>query len=260
MAMPDQLPLAGRHLLVTRPEGQADRLAQQLRILGADVSAIPLLGIERLEPDAEARQALLDLDRIDIVIFISRNAAREGLHAIGQYWPQWPIGPQVLAVGRGTAAELEQGGLTALTPMEETSEGLLALPQLQDVNGKRILVVRGLGGREMLAEHLRERGARVEYAQVYRRILPDQAPGQLSALLNNKMPDVVLLSSGAALDHWQDLAGARALEPALLVVSTRTEHEARLRGATRLIVSRGARDADVVEALCHWAHQGTTSA
>lgn len=257
--MPEARPLEGLHLLVTRPQEQGQRLASTLQALGARTSLVPLLGIETLDPDQDTRQALLDLDRFEVVVFISRNAARAGLDAIAQYWPQWPIGLQVMAVGRSTAAELEAAGLRVITPAEETSEGLLALPELQAVAGKRILIIRGLGGRETLAEHLRQRGARVEYAQVYRRILPREAAPHLEDLLAGPPPDVVLLSSGEALAHWQDLAGDKAMTPALLVVSARIEEEARAGGATRTILSRGARDADVVEALCHWAQQRTSS-
>lgn len=253
-------PLRGHTVLVTRPAGQGERLTQQLRHQGALVEHVPLLDIQSIEPDEPSRQAIMHLDRFDTLIFISTNAARWGIHAIDSYWPQWPVGQAILAVGQSTAAILEAKGLRVVTPAQESSEGLLALPELNG-DAHRVLIVRGQGGREALSEQLQRRGATVQYAEVYRRQMPEAVQQRLMALLRTARLDVVLITSAEALGYWLECAGDYALVPWLLVASSRLADIARTRGARRLIVSEGARDDDVVRALQQWVkNQAAASA
>lgn len=241
------IPLSGLHVLNTRPAHQAVELSTALRDAGARVSELPLIEIRTLEPDAEARSLLLDLDRCDAVFFVSANAARLGLDAVAGFWPQWPLGVCVYAVGARTAAVLHDAALSVSVPAQADSEGLLAMPELQDMHGRRCLVFRGDGGRELLPETLRARGARVDVLALYRRVLPADATAQWQAL-HRDTPQLVILTSPDALRHWQRIAGEDALAPQWLVVSARMRAQAEAAGA-RVIEASGADTASIMAAL-----------
>ncbi|MGH8456650.1 MAG: uroporphyrinogen-III synthase, partial [Stenotrophobium sp.] len=163
-----QLPqsLAGLRVLVTRPAHQADNLCRLIATLGGRPLRLPLLDIVPV-PHAAGAQRLLDAARgFDWWIFTSTNAV-EYARSLAQ--GDWPA--QLAAVGLATAAALEAGGHVVTTPLGAySSEGLLELPQFQEIAGQSILLVTGEGGLEALAPVLRARGARVEVAAVYRRV------------------------------------------------------------------------------------------
>jgi uroporphyrinogen-III synthase len=247
--------LAGLHILNTRPAGQAEELSTLLREAGARVTELPLLVIEPLPLDAHARQTLLDLDRYDYCCFVSVNAARLGLEAVAGFWPQWPHRLPAIATGRSTAAVLDAAGLCVLCPGQEDSEGVLALPELADVAGKRFLLLRGEDGRELLADTLRARGARVDVLALYRRQLPAPSLAQWQAL-PPPAPDWVILSSPAAWRHWQQLAGAAATAVGLLVVSTRLQAQVQAAGARTVLLAGGAGSDAIKACLCRWRGAG----
>ena len=130
----------------------------------------PALLIEPLPVTAAMRRTLMDLDLYHGVFFASPNAARLALSAMADLWPQWPVGVHWLAVGRATAAELGQWQLTAEVPASGfNSEAVLALPCLQDIQEKKVLLCRGETGRELLAQTLQARGAEGSSLAFYRR-------------------------------------------------------------------------------------------
>jgi uroporphyrinogen-III synthase len=159
------------HVLVTRPEGQQHALLAALRQAGHDVSYAPSLRIEASDLSAVERRYLEDIDHYHAVIFISRNAAEFALAHLDAMWPQWPVGVNWLAVGEATAATLTQAGLQPEHPPEGfNSEALLAMPCLQNVADKKVLLLRGEGGREVLGPTLRERAERLDEVVLYRRV------------------------------------------------------------------------------------------
>lgn len=239
--------LAGLRVLNTRPAHQAAGLTRALAAAGARVDELPLIEIRPLPLAPEDERLLLDLDRYDGVFFVSANAARLGLDAIAGYWPQWPWRLPAYAVGERTAAVLRAAALDAVLPARADSEGLLALPALQAVAGQRFLLLRGDGGRELLPETLRARGARVDVLALYSRALPATAAAAWGALAATP-PDVVVLTSPDALRHWQQVAGAAATVPLWLVVSPRMADAALAAGA-RLRLAAGADDASLLAAL-----------
>lgn len=170
--------LGGAGILVTRAADQAGALASAIEGAGGTPVCFPALEI-RCEPVGAIGSRIADLGEPDIVVFVSPNAARCGARALAA-WPQ----ARVAAVGPATAASLETaGGDTAILPPGEfDSEGLLATPALADVAGRRVIIVRGSGGRERLAAGLRERGAEVAYLDVYRRERPRPAESAVAAL------------------------------------------------------------------------------
>lgn len=232
-------------ILVTRPQAQAEGLLRQVAEQGWRPLAFPLLSIEPLSG------AALDVVGYDWLIFVSRNAVLHGLPRLrGQL-------PRLAVVGKGTAAELARAGLRVdLQPSSSAdSEGLLACPELQRMQGQRVLILRGQGGRPLLADELRQRGAEVDYAEVYRRRPPDQGREALLALW--PQIDLLLTSSTEALENLIALLGdqAQALLAGrdLLVVSPRGLALAQQLGLSRVIQAEGAEDAKVLAAIQRWA-------
>ncbi|MDF3030584.1 MAG: hypothetical protein K0R03_1142 [Moraxellaceae bacterium] len=240
--------LAGLHVLNTRPVRQAAPLSQRLRSAGAQVSELPLIAITPLELSAAQRRLLLELDRYDGVFFISANAARLGLDAVADCWPQWPHRLPAFAIGERTARVLRDAGLAVTVPAQADSEGLLTLPELQAVQDRRFLLFRGVGGRELLADTLRVRGATLDVLELYRRELPAAAAPQWQALQQSGMPDVVILTSPDALRHWQQVAGVAAMVPLWLVASPRMQALAAAAGA-RVQLAGGADEDSLLDAL-----------
>jgi uroporphyrinogen-III synthase len=242
-------------VLVTRPAGQGDELCAALEGAGFSVHSLPLLQLQPLaELDPVQRRRVLDLDQFSHIIFVSSNAVRLGMAWIESCWPQLPLGLHWYAVGEATARELSAHGVRVLTPGSEmTSEGVLALPQLQAVAGQRVLIVKGEGGRATLADSLGRRGARVEELACYRRIPPDLACGELAQKLSQWEIGVVLISSGEGLANLLAL-----LSPAettkfagitLLVPSPRVAQLARAAGFSRVITAENASDSAMLRAL-----------
>ena len=171
------LPLDGRCVLVTRPIQQSAVLAQGIRDAGGNALVFPAIEIQPVADDALARQ----IDRLEectAAIFISPNAAQYGTTAV-RVRREFPPHLTLYALGPGTARELtEQGVHNVIQSGGQDSEALLVLPDLQNIVGQRIVIFRGVGGREWLADNLKARCAHVEYAECYRRVCPaaDTAP------------------------------------------------------------------------------------
>lgn len=234
--------LAGLHVLNTRPAHQASALTRRLQAEGARVTELPLIHIAPLALAPEQQRLLLDLDRYDAVFAVSANAARRGLDAAADYWPQWPHRLPAFAVGERTAQVLRDAGLTVHLPLRPDSEGLLAMRELQQVQGRHFLLFRGEGGRELLVETLRERGAHIDVMELYRRELPAGATTQWQALASGELPQAVILTSPDALRHWRQVAGERALDLCWVVVSPRMRSLAEAAGAQ--VIEAAAADED----------------
>jgi uroporphyrinogen-III synthase len=165
-------PLQGVGVLVTRARAQAADLIAAIENKGGDAICFPVIEIEPRD-EAAIRSAAAKLPQADIAIFVSSNAVMHGL--------AFSAGASKAAIGPATAAAIRASGQnTDISPADGfDSESLLKEPALNDVNGKRIRIIRGSEGRELLAETLRERGATVDYLSVYERVLPKISAGQL---------------------------------------------------------------------------------
>ena len=271
----NELPLAGRRILVTRPAGRQQGLIDAVKARGGEPISLPLLAIEPIAPpvgdshpsdptkdthremgdthretgDTHARPwdaHLLDTHRelrdelrdthnsaresemresegnthttqlgenlshlldYEMLIFVSINAARFGARKIAECGAEISPAAAVLAVGAATARET--AALLDLPvhgpPTGSGSEQLLKLPQLKDVQDRRIAIFRGEGGRELLAEELRRRGAVVDYIEVYRRVPAANAAGQLREILAEGPLDMVIVTSAEALARWREI-------------------------------------------------------
>jgi uroporphyrinogen-III synthase len=245
--------LAGLNIVVTRPREQAHGLMQSIERLGGNALSFPLLEIEPV-PDAQAlHKQLAHLAQADLLIFISPNAVRFGMSAIDAAGGLPPT-VQVAAVGQGSARALRETGIErVIAPTERfDSEGLLALRELQDVTGKRVMILRGDGGRELLGDTLKARGAEVEYVTCYLRRKPELDAAALAAA----GPDAITVTSSEALLHlWEALRGTRLAEAALFVPHPRIAELARQQGWRRIVVS-GAGDDGLIASLVAWADKG----
>ena len=247
-------------VLVTRPADRSAEFAAALTEAGAAVSLQPLLDIaplsspEHSEAMQKSRSLLMNLDSYQQIIFISVNAVHYGLDQIDQYWPQWPLGIQVYAIGAATAAALAERDIAVHHSAQAmNSESLLACADLQHISHSKILIIRGVGGREHLAEQLRQRGAAVDYAECYQRCKPDIDGGQLRSLLLQHSINIVALNSGETLAHFSDLMGEKALTYPVLVPSDRVADLARAQGYQTVIQADNAGTAASLVALKRYA-------
>jgi len=200
--------LAGRRVVVTRPGGQAGHLAALIRAAGGEPVLFPALEILDAE-DLRSVLALIDrLDAFDLAIFISANAVNKALDLV-QVRRAWPAGLRVATVGRGSERALQRRGFAAVIAPGERfdSEALLDLPQLKDVQGKRVVIFRGDGGRELLGDTLSARGAVVEYAECYRRGRPEADVAPLLALAARSELDAFTVTSSEGLANLHDMLG-----------------------------------------------------
>lgn len=190
-------PLAGRGIVITRPAHQAQPLAGLIRAAGGNPILFPVLEILDAE-DLRPLNALIDrLEEFDLAIFISPNAVNKAMNLITAR-RALPPRLKVTAIGRGSVKELRHFGVAnVIAPSQKfDSEALLELPELKDVAGRRVVIFRGDGGRELLGDTLTARGARVEYAECYRRGKPnlDTAP-LMKAWARNELHAITVTSS-----------------------------------------------------------------
>ena len=249
-------------VIVTRPSAQADTLVTALQQLGLEVRRRPLMDIVPLADDARAassglRQHFLDIDQYRAVIAISVNAATCGLEWLDRYWPQLPVGISWYAVGPSTADVLRAEHLPVQMPEERfDSEGVLALPGLQPeaIRGEKVLIWRGVGGRETLASVLRERGAEVDYAELYERQQVSSTSAEWQTLLADR--PLLLLSSSQALDiALAQVPDLPRRVSGVMLPAQRSADMARRYGFSEVLVAASARDEDMLLCLQQWLRQ-----
>ena len=240
-------------LLLTRPAEDCAALAETLAAQGIFSSCLPLLEIAPLPVSEKIRRAITQLPSCSAVIVVSKPAARialdllDGASALTMPW---------FSVGAATAQILLDHGLDANFPADgDDSEALLQLPRLREAisqPGAQVLILRGEGGRELLAERLRERGASVEYLELYRRDLPAYAPDELPRRIAAERLNGLVVSSGQGFEHLRQMAGDAwpTIAPLpLFVPSPRVAELARAAGAQTVVDCRGASAAALLTAL-----------
>lgn len=198
--------LAGVHIAVTRPPEQATKLTAAIAAEGGQVISFPLLDIKGLENLNDFHAAVTPLSQFDWAVFISSNAVQHGMPLLQQ--AGIPSQLKFAAIGPTTAASLQGFGIAeVLTPSERfDSEALLALPALQQMQGQRVLIVRGVGGREVLAETLKHRGATVVFGECYRRVNPQNSAQVLARAYDEGKLQGIIITSSEALRFLLDLA------------------------------------------------------
>ncbi|MBN3964011.1 uroporphyrinogen-III synthase [Pseudomonas gregormendelii] len=242
-------------LLLTRPADESMALASVLMDAGVFSSSLPLLGIEPLPVSANMRELIQRLDRFDAVIVVSKPAARIAVELLSEYWPE-PPALKWFTVGAATAQILDKHRLDVSFPEQgDDSEALLehgAFRQALAGPASRVLIMRGEGGRELLAERLRGLGASVEYLQLYRRELPHYPPATLPERIRAERLNGLVVSSGQGFEHLHQLAGnswPHLAQLPLFVPSPRVAEMARAAGAQIVVDCRGASAAALLTAL-----------
>ena len=251
-----ELALEGVGVLVTRPRAQADELVRAIEAQGGVPWCFPVLEIVPFDA-LDVSNSVAHLGEPDIVIYISRNAVEHGI--------KYSAGAEIAVIGPATAkAVAEAGRIVDIRPAQGyDSEHLLAEDKLRDVAGKRVRIVRGRGGRELLAETLKERGATVEYLSVYERRSPRigaDALAQVEARWRAGEIDVVTVMSVQSLRNlvtllpdWckEQLEWTPLVTPAGRVIKEALERFP----ASRPILAPGPGADDMVQAII--ALQGT---
>lgn len=254
--------LDGISVLVTRPAEQAESLARAIEGAGGTAIRAPMIVITGLHDGSVAGAVARDLRSFDIVIFVSRNAAEFGVALIKEE-AQSLDGMPVFAVGLGTATSLQGLGVKpVITPASEFgSEGLLRLDGLSEakIKDKRIIIFRGVGGREYLAKTLERRNADVVYCECYERSKPALVLGTTLKKNAVKVPDIGLATSIEVLDNLvekiEDEGIDQLFDMQMLVVGARVGQEVEARGFThRALVVENPSDDSIIKRLIHWAN------
>ncbi len=203
------MPLKGVGVVVTRPAHQAGHLAELIERAGGRAILFPTLEIFDAQDMGSLTGVIDRLEQFDLAIFISPNAVNKAMNRI-RAKRTWPQGLRCAAVGKGSAKELARFGCEdVLVPQGRfDSEALLALPELQDVAGKRVVIFRGEDGRELLGDELIRRGAELTLVECYRRGKP--VGGDVGQLLRQWVRgeiDAITVTSGESMRNLFDLVG-----------------------------------------------------
>ncbi len=251
------LPLQGIGVLVTRPEQQAMRLCRLLESFGALAVRHPAIRIQAVGSAHELQQRLGKLDDFNLIIFTSTNAVRFGIALLDQRQRL-----TLAAIGRATARALNQAGYgVAVTPAEGfDSESLLSHPSLARVDGSRVLLVKGVGGREVLQDQLIRRGAQVIVAEVYERQRVSHSPATLEAVAARMAANEIHVITATSADIAASLL--KIATPALrrefdhlhwLVPGPRVAGAVRALGVRAPILQADtAEDQDLASAILRW--------
>lgn len=243
--------MQGIKVLVTRPEPENSDTCQRLSSIGASAISLPMLQIKPCNSEHEIKKLhsqLFNLDAYQYVIFVSKNAARLGAELIDECWPMLPVGIQWLGIGKGTTQQLNALHIPAISNPGHTTEMLLNWLKPVKMREQKVLIVRGKGGRPVLATSLEERGAKVDQLELYERIAPIYDAQTFFFL---EQPDVIWSTSGESLDnltkqvekHLPDFKNI-----ALLTPSERVAEQARSHNWKRVICAQGADDDSFIAA------------
>jgi uroporphyrinogen-III synthase len=250
MPTDDKADLDQATILLTRPRDQALALSDLFETAGARVIHFPVIEIVPLalsdEADEETvRHIIEQLDSYAIAIFISSNAVIQADRIVRRIKGQWPGHLRLAVIGPASAQALTAIGLQAeICPTGDyNSEGLLATATLQHLEGKRVIIFRGKGGRETLAAELRRRGAHVDYAEVYQRRRPAIRLADLSQRQRDAI-NAIIVASNESLQNLYDMAddGSRSwlLGVPLVVISQRSGALAEELGFKRVVIAEQA--------------------
>jgi uroporphyrinogen-III synthase len=247
------MPLAGVGVLVTRPARQAAGFAQKIAALGGTPVIFPAIAILPPADTAPLAAAHATLASCDFAFFVSANAVEYGAPDPRR----WPAKLVTFAPGPGTAQALAAAGIPGARIPATTfdSEGLLARPELADVRGKRVLIFRGDGGRDLLGDTLSARGAHVDHVACYRRAKPEGGSAGLAEAFREGRIHAVTITSSEALDNLWSLAD-ESMRAAWRTCPTFVPHPriaTRARGLGLATIETAGGDAGLIAGLLEWA-------
>jgi uroporphyrinogen-III synthase len=246
--------LNGLRVLVTRAAHQAENLCRLIEQQGGIAVRLPTVEIVASDDLLAIRKALANLKAFDWLIFVSVNAVNFALKANDGKIDK-PETLRLGAIGKATSKALQISGLSVdLEPMQNyNSEALLELPEMQSMQGQRVLIVRGEGGREELASQLCSRGADVHYLNVYKRIIPGTNNLEIFSMLEQNRLDIITATSGEVLQNLLIMLGAsyhqQLFSLPLVVVSDRIKQLAVGLGFKQIAVTASPSDEAILETI-----------
>lgn len=247
-------------ILVTRPEGQNQPLLRELAKQGYETLALPLLKIApfNTKDHASACEKIVEqvkrLQAYQHVVFVSTNAVHTAFDWINQYHQSPPTNLRWYPIGTATADALaeyvdkvEQAGV------DMDSETLLLNPHLENIAGDKVLIFRGLGGRDFLRNNLQARGAKVDFCEIYERQFVRYPQGTLKKMLAEKL-DLLLATSTQTIQAMLEQATIEGVKQELLttcliVPGKRVEQYALDQGFQTVIASSNAGLESTMEAV-----------
>ena len=251
--------LTGKKILVTRPVEQAGKLCELIEKEGGITIRLPVIDIKPLPDEPHLREILSSVSSYDIGIFISQNAVRWTLELLNKDMHAL-YNLKIVAIGKATASILKQAGITEVEYAETlaSSETLLELPVFADqrLKGAKIIIFRGAGGREFLADRLSEKGAFVDYVDVYQRIPCRYDSSILDNIFFYENPDFIVVTSNEGLQNLFDMLSSKQrdvmLNTQLLVLGKRMADLALKLGFTKKpVVAEETSDRGLLKAIMY---------
>jgi uroporphyrinogen-III synthase len=254
--------LQGQLILNTRPAHQQAELTSLLQKEGAQILSFPVIDIVPIESSLTRQLLTRQISGYDILLFVSRNAVDGAF----RYFDSSSLKPGVRFGVIGTATRVALAEQIAnldsclLAAAPYNSETLLEADVLQQVEGKRVLILRGQEGRSLLGDELVVRGAEVDYCEVYRRQLPSCKVTDFDHLVANAFPTLVILTSNVGMQNLIELvdavtAGRLRQVPWLLISERMRESAVKLGHNAPIIIAHSASDKGIKQAICAWADQ-----
>ena len=244
--------LHGLNILVTRPKELTKNLAQLIEREGGKAVLYPVITIEDINTAGISDKILNRLSSFDIAIFISPTAVSKTFETIESL----PSTLKVAAIGSSTESALTKHNVVVSIKTDgHTSEALLCHEQFQDkqIRGKSIVIFRGVGGREQLGNTLISRGGKISYAEMYKRVRPQN----MASITDNKLNavNIITVTSNEGLQNLFDLTINKSLltQKPLLVPGSRCKKLAETLGFSNITQSDNATDAACINALKSWA-------
>lgn len=242
-------------VLVTRPSPFGESLVQLLNRNGIKAWHTPLIQFVDGQELGEFPQKLLYLNSGDLLFVVSQQAVQYANQALSKARINWPTNIQYFAIGQATANALHQAtGCPVNYPKDrEISEHLLQLSELQEVNGKNALILRGNGGRELLANQLRLRGVDVTFCECYQRQIIDYSQTELFAVWQEQRINTLVITSAEMLQRIYALVEEKnkswLLNCRLIVVSERIALLANRLGWNNIKIADNADNISLLAAL-----------
>lgn len=225
---------------------------------------MPTIEIQSVSSPEQARLSLLHSKTADWVFFISANAAQWAHRLLDGDWP-WTHA-RIAAIGKKTAQQLENLGLVVdLIPEKRfTTENLIATLPAASIQNAHCLIVKGVGGRDALANLLEGQGASVECVEVYQRGRPNISQAAIRSVIGSEHLGIVTVTSQLALDQLLDQVDgdqiARLLRIPLVVISERIAQHARACGFETVYIATQASDEGLLETIVSIRQEETGSA
>ena len=242
-------PLSNKTILITRPDGRENHLRQLIEQAGGKVIHYPVIHIQP-PPELDITQLVHlreKLHSFTVAIFISPTAVEQSRI----YFPALPEHFTIVAIGSKTTEALQEQNISVdIEASRHNSESLLKDPffQMPKIQGQRILIFRGTGGRALLGDTLTRRGAQVRYVETYQRELPPHPPLNEQEILSIS---AITISSNEGLDNLITLMEDPSLliDTPLVVPSPRAQTLARQHGFKIIITAENATDEAATKAL-----------